>query len=194
MSRATSGDIKRDMNLALDHSLPEASKAALEARIAKSPQDAVLWDRMQMVDGLLGGAPVAEAPFNFADKVMASIAAGKAPTPVKQHRGLSTVFGLLLAIVIVVPLLLTAGVTVRQWLSDPTALSTLLQQIILLLNGISQLAAGLFQMLAQYAQDNRVIPALLSVTIPITLVWGWVMWMTSLRRQQIVYRIPVRVA
>jgi len=181
------------MNLALDHSLPDPSKAALEARIGKSPQDAVFWDRLQMVDGLLGSAPVAEAPFNFADKVMASIAAGKAPTPVKQHQGLSTVFGLLLALVIVVPLLLSTGMTIRGWLSDPAALNVMLQQIVLLLNNMAQFVMSLFQSLAQITQDSLVIPGLLSVTIPITLIWGWVMWSASLRRQQVVYRIPVRV-
>ncbi len=194
MSRGTPRDVKREMNLALDHSLPDSSQAALEAHLAKSPPDAMFWDNLQRVDALFSGAPMAEAPLNFADKVMASIAAGKVPAPAKPHRGLSTVFGLLLALIIVLPLLFTAAVTIRQWLSDPAALNILLQQIVLLLNSVAQLTASFFQVLAQYASDNLVIPALLSVTIPITLIWGWMMWYTSLRRQQVVYRIPVRAA
>ncbi len=67
--------IKRDMNLALDHVLPDKAETALRLHLSASPEDAALWDRMQAVDNLLRSEPMEEAPPDFASKVMAAVAA-----------------------------------------------------------------------------------------------------------------------
>jgi hypothetical protein len=194
-------DIKREMNLALDHELVDEARSALDTHLSSSAQDAALWDRMQTVDHLLSAEPLVEAPSDFASKVMAFIAANTVNAPSVQENlearsraGLGAAFGLVLAVVITVPLVATALIAVQRWLSDPAALNTLLQQTVLFLNTIAQAVASFLQVIASYTVDNPILPALLTTLIPLTMIWGWLMWYTSLRRQQVVYRIPVRVA
>ena len=45
-----------------------------------------------------------------------------------------------------------------------------------------------------YTVETPILPALLTTLIPLVMLWGWLMWYTALRRKQIVYRIPVRIA
>jgi anti-sigma factor RsiW len=188
-------NIKRDMNLALDHALPDQAEAAFHVHLSTTPGDAALWDRLQAVDGLLKSEPMVQAPPDFASKVMASIAAGTAPSkaPAGRLARTGSILELLLAVVIVVPLAATAVIAVLRWLSDPAALNNLMQQIVLALNSIAQAVASLFQVLANFLTGNAVLPALLTTIIPLIMIWGWFMWYTSQRRRQVVYRIPVRV-
>ncbi len=187
--------IKRDMNLALDHLLPESEQAALDAHLAQSSGDASLWRAMHTVNDLFTGAPEIQAPPDFASKVMAAIAAAPAQAPVSvSPTGPSTIFGLALGVVIAAPLIIAAFLGIQNWASDPAALNTLLQQIVVALNTVTQAIAAIFQMIAGYINGNPIIPALLTTIIPLLMVWGWLMWYTSQRRQQIVYRIPVSAA
>ena len=194
-TRHTKRNIKRDMNLALDHVLSEKAEAALHAHLSTSPSDVALWDRLQAVDGLLRSEPMVQAPPDFASKVMASIAAGTAPSkaPAKRPIRSGSALELLLAVVIVVPLAATAVIAILRWLSNPAALNNLMQQIVLTLNSIAQAVASLCQALASYLTGNAVLPALLTTIIPLIMIWGWFMWYTAQRRRQVVYRIPVRV-
>ncbi len=189
-------DLKRDMNLALDHLLPDTDQAALDARVAASPEDAALWTRMQMVDHMLTSEPMIEAPLDFASKVMVAVATAPAPgmAPSKGRAGLSAAFGLMLALVIMVPAVSLGLIGLQHWLSDPAAISTLFQQIVQFLNTVAQAIASLLQTLAEYTIETPILPALLTTLVPLVMLWGWLMWYTSLRRRQVVYRIPVRVA
>jgi anti-sigma factor RsiW len=194
-TRHTKRNIKRDMNLALDHALSDKAEAVLRAHLPTAPGDAALWDSLQAVDNLLKGEPMVQAPPDFASKVMASIAAGAAPSkaPARRATRPGSALEVLLAVVIVVPLAATAVIAILRWLSDPAALNDLMQQIVLALNSVAQAVASLFQILASYLTGNAVLPALLTTIIPLIMIWGWFMWYTSQRRRQVVYRIPVRV-
>jgi anti-sigma factor RsiW len=190
MHNSQQRDIKRDMNLALDHVLPDADRAALDTHIAGSPEDAALWTRLKTVDHLLGGEPILQAPPDFASKVMVAIAAAPAPTRAR-NRGF---LGLFLIIGILVPLVSLGLIGLQHWLSDPAAITIALQQVVQFLNSAAQTFASLLQTLAAYTVETPILPALLTTLIPLVMVWGWLMWYTSLRRQQVVYRIPVRTA
>ncbi len=194
-TRHTKRNITRDMNLALDHVLSDRAEEALHAHLSTAPSDVALWDRLQAVDGLLRSEPMLQAPPDFASKVMASIAAGTAPStaPARRLTISRAALELLLAVVIVVPLAATAVIAILRWLSNPAALNNLMQQIVLTLNSIAQAVASLFQMIASYLTGNSALPALLTTIIPLVMIWGWFMWYTSQRRRQVVYRIPVRV-
>lgn len=190
--------VKRDMNLALDHLLPESEQAALEAHLAESARDASLWRAMRTVDDLFDNASEIHAPPDFASKVMAAVAAMPTQAPVAAEKPLpetsNKVFGVGLGIMIAVPLILAAFLGVQSWASDPAALNTLLQQIVVVLNTITQAVAAIFEMITGYVKGNPIIPALLTTIIPLLMVWGWLMWYTAQRRQQIIYRIPVSAA
>jgi len=190
-------DIEREMNLALDDALPETAEAALRAHLAGSPGDAALYNRLRDVDNLFASASMLQAPSDFASRVMLSIAAqtanGKAPARV-QRTGTGAMLGLLVACVLLVPLAVLGVSAIQRWFSDPAALNTFLQQIVMMLNNIAQAIASVFGVIATYTVDKPVLPALLTTTIPLTMIWGWFMWYTSMQRQQVVYRIPVSVA
>ncbi len=191
----TARAVKRDMNLALDHALPDKAEAALRVHLRGSPEDAALWDRMQAVDNLLRSESMAEAPPDFASRVMAAVAAQaeEEAVIVEDRAGLRAGLGLLLLAVIAVPLLATAIIGVQHWLSDPAAINNLLQQIVLLLNSMAQAVASIFQVIAGFLDGNAILPALLTTGIPLIMIWGWFMWYASQKRRQVVYHIPVRV-
>jgi anti-sigma factor RsiW len=191
----TERSIRRDMNLALDHALPDSAEAALHAHLSSAPGDAALWERLRAVDGLLRSEPMVQAPPDFASKVMASIAAGAATSkaPARRLARLGSALEPLLAVGIVIPLAAAAVIAILHWLSDPAALNNLMQQIVLALNTVAQAAASLFQALANFLTGNAVLPALLTTIIPLIMIWGWFMWYTAQRRRLVVYRIPVRV-
>lgn len=196
-SFSTQRNIERDMNLALDDALPETAQAALKAHLAGSPRDAALFNRMRDVDKLFANASMVQAPPDFASKVMMAIAMqtaeASAPATMSQT-GTGAAFGLLLAFLVLVPLAVAAVHAVQNWLSDPAAIHTLLQQLVMMLNNLAQAIASLFQVIASYTVDKPVLPALLTTTIPLTMIWGWFMWYTSIRRHQVIYHIPVRMA
>jgi hypothetical protein len=183
-------DLKRKMNLALDHLLPDADQAAFDARVASSPEDAALWTHMQTVDRLLTAEPMVKAPLDFASKVMATIAAAPARGRAKKR---SAALGVIWAAVVMVPLLSLALIGLQHWLSDPAAINTALQGIVQFLNSIAQAFASVLQTLVNYTVETPILPALLTTLIPLVMLWGWLMWYTSLRRRQVVYRIPVRI-
>ncbi len=187
-------DIKRDMNLALDHLLPDTDQAALDAHVSASPEDAALWNRMQMVDRLLASEPMMEASPDFASRVMLAVAAAPAPGKARKQARLSAAFGLILGIVVSVPLISLGLIALQHWLSDPEAISILLQQVVRFLNSVAQAFASLLQTISSYTVETPILPALLTTVIPLVMLWGWLMWYTSMRRQQVVYRIPVRIA
>jgi hypothetical protein len=191
----TKRNIRRDMNLALDHALSAQAETALRAHLSATSGDAALWDRLQAVDRLLGSEPMVQAPPDFASKVMASIAAGAATNkaPARRQSWLGLTLEPLLAVGIAVPLAATAVIAILRWLSNPAALNNLMQQIVLTLNTVAQAVASLFQALAGYLTGNAVLPALLTTIIPLIMIWGWFMWYTAQRRRLVVYRIPVRV-
>ncbi len=185
---------KRDMNLALDHALPDKADAALRLHLRASPGDAALWDQMQAVDNLLRSEPMEEAPPDFAGKVMAAVAAESADAVQSRTRtGFRAGLGLLLLVVIAVPLVVTAVIGVQHWLSNPAAINNLMQQSVLLLNSMAQAVASLFEVIAGSITGNAILPALLTTIIPLIMIWGWFMWYASQKRRQVVYHIPVRV-
>ncbi len=185
--------IQRDMNLALDHALPDKADAALRLHLRASPADAALWDRMQAVDSLLRSEPMEEAPPDFSSKVMATLTAEAAADKAPSRTGFRAGLGLLLLAVIAVPLIATVGIAVQRWLSDPAALNNLMQQIVHLLNSVAQAFASIFQVIAGFLSGNAILPALLTTIIPLVMIWGWFMWYASQKRRQVVYHIPVRV-
>jgi hypothetical protein len=182
----------RQMNMALDDSLSDSERATLDVQL--NHDDAMLWDNMQRVDRLLSTEPMIEAPFDFAAKVMASIATAKAPTRVRTD--LRAAMGLLLTALALLPLVIATLLFVRRWLNDPQALNALIHQITLLFNTIVQAATSVFQLLVPSIGGNWMVIAIITTLAPIVLFAGVVRWYYAAfsRRDVVVYRIPVIAA
>ena len=189
-------EVRRDMNLALDNSLSDTDRTKFEQHLAVSPYDRMVWEGMQSVDRLLRSERGdMQAPPDFAMRVMASIAAGKAPQPEHQRTDLRAVIGLLLAIALLLPVVLTTMLFVRHLLTDPTAQQVLLQQITIVVRAGAQAISSVFQVVAAYVSSNVIIMGLLITSAGVTtLAWGWMIRYFAVRRTQVVYRIPVRAA
>lgn len=171
---------KRNMNLRLDRVLPEDEREQLDQHLVSAPGDAIFWDRLQAVDGMLRNAPRLEAPPDLCDRIMLSIAARPA-TRTANRLNLGPVLGLVLAVVVGAPLAVGGIALLQQWLADPMAidifLNTVWQPIVNGLTTVVEIGATAFALL-----------------IPIMLVGAGFFWLTSPRRQSITYRIPVTAA
>src|SRR5258708_9722285 len=145
-------DVRRDMNLALDNSLSDTDRTKFEQYLAVCPYDRMVWEGMQRVDRLLRSERGdMQASPDFAMRVMASIAAGKTPQPEHQRTDLRAVMGLLLAIALLLPVVLTTMLFLRHLLTDPPAQPVLLQQItIMVLPGAPAISSA-FPVGAPYA-------------------------------------------
>lgn len=193
--RLSHEDVRRDMNLALDNSLSDTARTRLEQHLATSPYEHMVWEGMQTVDRLLKTERDILAPPDFAARVMVSIAAGKAPQPESQRTDLRAVIGVLLAIAMLLPVVLTTLLFVRHLVTDPAALDLLVQQITVVLRAGAQAISSVFQVVASYVASNVLIMGLLVTSAGVTtLTWGWMIRYFAVRRTQVVYRIPVQVA
>ena len=171
---------KRNMNLALDRLLSDVEQDNLDAHIEAAPGDAIFWDRLQAVDGMLRNAPTLEAPPDFCDRFMIALAA-RAETRSAQRPSLGPVLGLALAVIITAPLAFVSVWLLERWLADPTAinsfLNTVWQPILYFLNTVVQIGA-----------------TVLALLIPVALTGAGLLWLTSPRRGETTYRIPVTAA
>ena len=171
---------KHNMNLALDRLLSDVEQDNLNAHVEAAPGDAIFWDRLQAVDGMLRNAPTLEAPPDFCDRLMIALAARSELSPA-QRPSLGPVLGLALAVIITAPLALISARLLEHWLADPTAINsffnTVWQPILYFLNTIVQIGA-----------------TALALFIPITLAGMGLLWLTSPRRGETTYRIPVTAA
>jgi len=126
---------------------------------------------------------------------MASIAAGKQPQPEPQRTDLRAVIGLLVAIALLLPVVLTTLLFVRHLITDPVAQEVLFQQISFVLRAGAQAISSVFQVVANYVSGNVLIMGLLVMSAGVTtLTWGWMIRYFAVRRTQVVYRIPVQAA
>jgi hypothetical protein len=183
------------MNLALDNLLSDTERRELDQHLIESPSDRLLWEGMQTLDLMLSNERVMPAPPDFASKVMASIAAGKAPQPEPQRTDLRAVIALLLTIAIILPLVVTTMLFIRHLLTDATAQQVLIQQIMFLLSTAARAISSVFEVVANYVASNVLIMVLLIMSAGLTtLTWGWMIRYFATRRQQVVYRIPVQAA
>jgi hypothetical protein len=185
------------MNRALDGDLSPSAWASLSAHLGASGQDSALWNNMQQVDRLLGSEPMAQAPVDFCATLMATIAA--LPTPRRlsesqKHRNdFRTMMGLLLSVIILMPLVVSVLVFVQHWLSDPAALNALLHQLMLLISTMGQAITSILPVIAPYAIGSVIVAFVVTVLSTSLLAVG-MRWHLSLRREMVVYRIPVIAA
>ncbi len=183
---------KRAMNLAIDRLLDQDERSALDAHLDQSPDDARLWGRMQRADRMLRSAPMIHAPQSFSTRLMSAIAAGRQPTTDTRY-GLGIAIGLMVAAFTAIPILGIVLFIIGSILSDMTALQLFLSQIILILNGLSLLVGDLMRAVSTFVTANPLIVVLALVMLPLTALWGYMMWGLMTRYQQVTYRIPVRV-
>ncbi|HLY25288.1 MAG TPA: hypothetical protein VKQ72_03045 [Aggregatilineales bacterium] len=190
-------EAQRDMNLALDNELGETARASFEEHLRDSAQDSALWERMQRVDHLLHSEGVLEAPPDMAANIMTLVA--KVPAPglrrASREQPSRTPIEMLLTTAVMLIIALPALLFIHHLLADPAALNTLVQQIGSVLDSGAKAIDSALRGIANFNWANIILALSLVVSGLLTvLTWGWMVRAVSLRRQQVVYRIPVEMA
>lgn len=165
------------LNTALDHELTEQEWEALNNDLADSPEIAAYWERLSTVDHILHEAPLVGPSAGFASRVMAAIASIHLP----DHRRLSVGFGIGLGVaaLLVIPVLSAGLLLLLSVVTDPGTYTRLLQVVTSGVSYLIDLGADLSSELETLVTETPMIPALLSTAIPVSMVWGWLVWYLS---------------
>jgi hypothetical protein len=166
----------QSMNSALDQELSEQELAALSAQLEESEEASNTWAHLRQTDELLRTTPlVAPAP-GFASRVMAAIAAMPLPGFMHREPGVGIALGLLVAALMTVPVFAVLFFVLLTVLTDPGTLHTLLQTVLGATSYLIGLVGDLAEEVETMVRDTPVMAALLTTMIPVTLLWGWLIW------------------
>ena len=161
----------RLMQEALDKNLPAEELSELYAQIDQSPADAAEFQRLKQVDRMLRAAPFERAPQGLALRIMARLAEGLQPEQLRRSSGLALALGLALVTLVLTPLLAALGLLILNVITNATALSTLIGQVInvlaMVLNSLDSVVQGAQDVLKAYPEA----PVLMITLIPVALLW-----------------------
>lgn len=167
---------QQQMNEALDHSLSDEEMATLHARIAASDETAEQWDHLRQTDELLRTTPMVEAPVGFADRVMAMIATMPLPGFAKKNPSVGIALGLLVAGLFTIPVFSVALLIILSVITNPGAILTFATALFHAAGYIISLITDIIGQIESRATGTPVLIALVTTMIPVTLLWGWVLW------------------
>lgn len=166
----------QSMNSALDQELSEQELAALNAQLEESKEASDIWEHLQQTDELLRTTPLVAPSPGFASRVMAAIAAMPLPGFMHHEPGIGIALGLLVAALVTVPVFSVLFFMLLTVLTDPGTLHTLLQTVLGATSYVIGLMADLAGEVEHMVSDTPVLAALLTTMIPVTLLWGWLIW------------------
>jgi len=138
---------KRLMQEALDESLSAEARRELFEQLDQDADASVQFNRLRQVDHILKTAPFERAPERLALAIMARLA--KAAEHLPRSSGLALALALALVTLLVLPLLIAAGWLVLAALGSAAALSSALQQVVMLL----AMVLGVLKVLVERAQE-----------------------------------------
>jgi len=167
---------QQHMNEALDHALSEEDMAALHARIAESDEAAEQWDHLRHTDELLRTTPKVDAPAGFADRVMAMIATMPLPGFARKNPSVGIALGLLIAGLFTIPVFSVLLVIILSVITNPGAIQTFAVALFHAAGYIISLIADIVGRVESRATGAPVLIALVTTMIPVTMLWGWVLW------------------
>ncbi len=183
---------KHAMNLAIDRLLDTDARDALDEHLDHSPDDALLWHKMQRVDRTLRGAAQVAAPAGFSARLMAALAAGRGPQT-DPRLGIGIAVGLMLAAFVTIPVLGGLLLLALSLILNTTAIQTALAGLSRLGSALSAVLATFVTQMGTLVATNPLMP-ILSMAALGTLAMFWRMtWVQAVRYAPVTYQIPVRV-
>ena len=169
-------ELRNHMNSALDNDLSEREWEALHSRLAESDEESELWDRLRNTDQLLRVTPMVSPLPGFASRVMAAIAAMSLPGFAKRQPGVGIALGLVVAALMTIPVLSALLIVFLSVITDPSALQSVLGGAISAVGYLIELGADVIAQIDAAVADTIILPALLTTIIPLTILWGWLIW------------------
>jgi hypothetical protein len=155
--------------------------------------DGAVWIQVRLVDRLFHDVPMLEAPIGFAERVMEAIAAREGLTPDRGRTRRR--FRLPWLAVAAAAGILLAGGALAVGAAGPSAavLGLLLQQAVGALNILAAQLAELFLPLSGLSIQPGWLMAAIGMVILNGVALWWLMGYAATRREQVIYRLPVRV-
>jgi hypothetical protein len=167
---------QQQMNEALDHALSEEEIEALHARIAESEGATEEWDQLRKTDAFLRQTPMVEAPAGFAERVMAAIAALPLPGFARKNLSVGIALGLLVAGLFTIPVLSIVLIIILSVITNPAAVQAFAMTLFSTAGYIISLTADIVTQTETRAAGSPVMIALVTTMIPLTILWGWLIW------------------
>jgi len=167
---------QQQMNEALDHTLSDEEMETLHARIAESDETAEQWEQLRRTDAFLRQTPMEEAPAGFADRVMAAIAAMPLPGFAKKYPSVGIALGLLIAGLFTIPVFSVLLIIILSVITDPGAILSFAMALFHAAGYIISLITDIVGQVESHATGTPVLVALVTTMIPVTMLWGWVLW------------------
>jgi hypothetical protein len=167
---------QQQMNEALDHTLSDEDMATLHARIAESEETGEQWDQLRRTDELLHTTPMEKAPAGFADRVMAMIATMPLPGFARKNPSVGIALGLLVAGLFTIPVFSVVLIIILSLITNPGAIQAFAMALFHAAGYIISLIADIVGQAESRATGAPVLIALVTTMIPVTMLWGWVLW------------------
>ena len=164
------------MNRALDSELSEEEQAAFQAELEESPADAVRWNKLHRTDDLLRTTPLIAPASDFSRRVMAAVAAMPVPQFIRRNPGLGIALGLAVAALFTIPVFSVLLFLMFSVFTDPGALNGLFQTLINTAGYVIDLTGNILDEIQSFANGTSALPLVLTAMVPVTIVWGWLIW------------------
>lgn len=167
---------RQKMNSALDHELSEEELAELQSRLEGTPEDSEEWEQLRKTDELLRTTPMVGPSAVFRKRVMDAIAAMPLPEFVKRDLNMGLALGLLAAAILAIPAMALVLFLVLSLITNPATFSTLLQASIDVMSYGVGLAVDIADEVRDWVAETPALAVLLVLTIPLSAIWGWILW------------------
>lgn len=175
------------MNEALDQTLSEEELAELQAQFEAAPEVGQEWEQLRRTDELLRTTPQVCPSAGFAKRVMEAIAALPLPGFAKRELSVGLALGLAAAATLAIPVLVVSLFLLIGAIANPGTLSTLLEASINAMSFVVGLAADVATEVRSWISDTPALGVLLVLVVPLSIVWGWMLW-TLLSGRELVIR------
>jgi hypothetical protein len=166
----------QSMNSALDQELSEEELTALNTQLEESEEASTAWEQLRRTDELLRTTPLVAPSSGFANRVMAAIAAMPLPGFMHREPGVGIALGLLVTALLTVPIFAVLFFGLLAVLTNPGALYTLMHTVLSATSYLVGLVGDLAEEIENMVRNTPVMAALLTTMIPVTLLWGWLIW------------------
>jgi len=168
--------LQQQMNQALDGELAAEELALLRARLDGSERGTADWERLHKTDEMLRATPLLAPSRGFAERVMAAILALGVPEFARRHMGLGLPLGLVVAALLTVPVLWAVLFVAVSVVTDPGALSAVLQTILAAAGAVASLLTDLVDQVRAFAGETALIGAVFAGVAAVTVAWLWLIW------------------
>ncbi len=168
--------LQQQMNRALDGELAAEELALLQARLHESEHSTANWELLRKTDEVLRTTPLVAPSRGFAERVVTAILAIGVPEFARRHMSVGLALGLVAAALLTVPVLWAALFVIVSVVTDPGALSAVLQTILGAAGAVADLLTDLANQAQAFSGEASLFGAVFAAVTVVTIAWLWLIW------------------